>query len=585
MTDRPTLEVLHRHLFGLLLAVATFIVVAKAYVAGQDLHENFAKMGNDDIMRLTVVRDLIAGQSWFDTTQYRLLPPDGLSLHWSRYIDAGIAAIILPLSLVMPMDTAEQLAVAIWPTLIMLITLCLVAFGTRRIFGVAPAIFAMMCLVLWPLTAEVHASVGNIDHHNVQLLLSIGVVFATIWPASEKAAGLAGGLAAAFSLAIGLENLLFIVVAGLVLVVRSALDQPFAARRLVAFCVALGLGSTLFWLGQAPPASRFAFICDQLAPPILSLVWVAVIASVAPLALRLRVSGAVQLGLTIALTVVGLVLIWPMLASCQAGPYGNLPVVLRDYISDSIVEALPAIAYAKDYPAPAIIFTLPVIAALFFGASLWFKERGTPLGILMVFCVVGSALVFYQMRTVIMVAAAVPMIAGVVIARLLADYLAARDLTRGLVAIFATAAFVAPTLFAQVVQPFLPDKSAPATAVAAECRTYAGLQSLNDVPPSVIFTHGNFGGPLIWATHHDALGAPYHRSAAALTNGALAYAMEEPAFRSHVMDTSAEYVLLCRGMSYQSAFLTELAAEATTGWLQPVPLDDPHQILLKVLRE
>jgi hypothetical protein len=168
---------------------------------------------------------------------------------------------------------------------------------------------------------------------------------------------------------------------------------------------------------------------------------------------------------------------------------------------------------------------------------------------------------------------------------MLAEYLAARDLTRGLVAILATAVFIAPTLFAQVLQPILPDKSATATAVASECRTYAGLQSLNALPPSVILTHGNFGGPLIWATHHDGLAAPYHRSAEALTNGALVFAMEEPAFRSHVMQTSAAYLLLCRGTTYQSAFLTGLAAQGAADWLRPVPLDDPDQILLQVLRE
>ena len=31
----------------------------------------------DDALRLVQVRDLIAGQSWFDTTQYRINPPSG----------------------------------------------------------------------------------------------------------------------------------------------------------------------------------------------------------------------------------------------------------------------------------------------------------------------------------------------------------------------------------------------------------------------------------------------------------------------------------------------------------------------------
>ena len=42
-------------------------------------------------MRLVEVRDLIAGQGWFDLTQHRLDPP-GVSMHWSRVIDAPLAA-------------------------------------------------------------------------------------------------------------------------------------------------------------------------------------------------------------------------------------------------------------------------------------------------------------------------------------------------------------------------------------------------------------------------------------------------------------------------------------------------------------
>ncbi|HQY44971.1 MAG TPA: hypothetical protein PK450_12425, partial [Paracoccaceae bacterium] len=43
----------------------------------------------DDLTRLQEVRDWLGGQSWFDTRQYRILPPEGISIHWSRYVDLG----------------------------------------------------------------------------------------------------------------------------------------------------------------------------------------------------------------------------------------------------------------------------------------------------------------------------------------------------------------------------------------------------------------------------------------------------------------------------------------------------------------
>ena len=39
----------------------------------------------DDVLRMVQVRDLLAGQGWFDLTQHRLdAPVGGVAMHWSR---------------------------------------------------------------------------------------------------------------------------------------------------------------------------------------------------------------------------------------------------------------------------------------------------------------------------------------------------------------------------------------------------------------------------------------------------------------------------------------------------------------------
>jgi hypothetical protein len=45
-------------------------------------------------MRFLSVRDWLNGQGWFDMSNNRVLPPEGMSLHWSRYVDLGIAGVI-----------------------------------------------------------------------------------------------------------------------------------------------------------------------------------------------------------------------------------------------------------------------------------------------------------------------------------------------------------------------------------------------------------------------------------------------------------------------------------------------------------
>ena len=52
----------------------------------------------DDALRLVQVRDLIAGQGWWDVTQHRINPVGGGGLmHWSRIVDAPLALGILAL--------------------------------------------------------------------------------------------------------------------------------------------------------------------------------------------------------------------------------------------------------------------------------------------------------------------------------------------------------------------------------------------------------------------------------------------------------------------------------------------------------
>jgi len=77
----------------------------------------FDAMSTDDAMRLVEVRDLIAGQGWFDLMQHRLDPP-GVSMHWSRVIDAPLAALIVMLRPLTGVAGAEAVTLILWPALL-----------------------------------------------------------------------------------------------------------------------------------------------------------------------------------------------------------------------------------------------------------------------------------------------------------------------------------------------------------------------------------------------------------------------------------------------------------------------------------
>jgi hypothetical protein len=103
----------------------------------------------DDQMRLVQVRDWLAGQGWFDTRQYRVLPPDGIPMHWSRYIDLGLAAILTVASEILDPEAAERAAVILWPSLLACLMVVVHARGASRLMGPAAALGALAVFYGW----------------------------------------------------------------------------------------------------------------------------------------------------------------------------------------------------------------------------------------------------------------------------------------------------------------------------------------------------------------------------------------------------------------------------------------------------
>src|SRR5579859_6039496 len=119
----------------------------------------FDALSTDDAMRLVEVRDLIGGQGWFDLFQYRLDPP-GTSMHWSRLIDAPLAALILLLKPWLGMRGAEAATLYFWPALLFAVALALVAAIARHMSNNVNAAISAAMLAVLALPALVHFRSG-----------------------------------------------------------------------------------------------------------------------------------------------------------------------------------------------------------------------------------------------------------------------------------------------------------------------------------------------------------------------------------------------------------------------------------------
>jgi hypothetical protein len=112
-TDRLN-DLVARH-WRLLVLLFWLATVAYMIVNRWSAIRGFALGDTDDNMRMMQVRALLAGQGWYDLRQYRMNPPYGADIHWSRLVDLPIAGLKLAFTPLFGGRIAEQIAVAAAP--------------------------------------------------------------------------------------------------------------------------------------------------------------------------------------------------------------------------------------------------------------------------------------------------------------------------------------------------------------------------------------------------------------------------------------------------------------------------------------
>src|SRR3546814_17214839 len=96
--------------------IVWFIVHVVIFVSQWPAIRALKLSDTDDAMRMAQVRDLLAGQGWWDLTQYRVnTEAGGVLMHWSRIVDAPPAGGIQLLRPIFGQPHAEPLVVALGP--------------------------------------------------------------------------------------------------------------------------------------------------------------------------------------------------------------------------------------------------------------------------------------------------------------------------------------------------------------------------------------------------------------------------------------------------------------------------------------
>lgn len=537
----------------------------------------------DNQMRLVQVRDWLAGQGWFDVRQYRVLPPDGISMHWSRYLDFGIAAMLKSAALVLPMPKAELATLILWPSLLACVMVPVLVHCNNRLFGPVAGIGALVVFFGWgKLAGEFVAP--KIDHHNVQILCSTAVFYLSLVPGRARLLGALGGLITAFALAIGLEMLLFYASVWGLMVLRHAFDEDATGDWLLGFGASISVAAPLLMVGQTPVSAWGTAYCDVLAVPVMALGAVGVVSTLVPvLCARVLKSPATRIAALVATVALGLWLAYPLLGHCLAGPYSDVPPEIRRTIETMITEAFSAPAMFETFPAiagsillpPLVILIMALVAVFYMWGRLTFLQR-TALVQTFVVMFVGLGFALVQVRAANLMTPALPLLGGFIVFAF--SQVPRTSLLR--IPLLVLLLLGAPATVEYGVRYFL--EPTPVATLASGstgrgqlrrgCRNAAAMAEVASLPKSVLFNPVELGPPILVSTSQSVTSASYHRSPDALWNGTGAL-QSEAALQAALEKSGADFLVFCAGglADGEAMLLRSLKAKQLPVWLTPEP--------------
>lgn len=545
----------------------------------------------DDAMRAVQVRDLLAGQSWFDMTSWRLDPPNGVFSHWSRVVDTPLAALELFFRSFLSPDYAERATRLVFPLALLAALFRLSPWLATIISPSAPRHLAVLLAFLSGAVVTQFIP-GRIDHHAPQIVLLLTTLgfFLKGIDARDARAMVGASAAMAISVAISLENIPFFAVLLAALPLLFIIDGDRMRAPLAWFAGSALVFFPLIFAATVGPDRYFVSACDAysavyFAPFVIGAIGLGALSGFAPL-LRTPLRRAVA---TTAAATAALGAIAVIAPKCFGDPLGAIDPLARELWLSHVTEATPLFKFWAKKSSLVIVTALPalfgILAALLESArheGLARRRWLTVAGVILV----GSAAGLWQVRvfTSVMPIAMMSLV-GMVAA-------IARYCTHSF-------GFLTRALFACVlclgVSPVGLAAAVPAKESAAEmmdpqkseaaCLKPEALEPLTKLAPSRVVASFDIGPYLLAYTAHSVYAGPYHRDNHGNRSLIDAF-LAPPDEAEHILRAAgAQIVLWCN--QEQAGFAkrapTGLAAALSRGevpaWLAPLPQSNEHLLV------
>lgn len=535
----------------------------------------------DDQLRLVQLRDFLAGQSWWDSTQYRLNAPDGGPMHWSRLIELPLAAIVLALRPLIGQHGAEMAAGIIVPLGCYALIAAVLANIASRIGGHVAGFAALVLAMVAP-ALSMQLRPMRIDHHGWQLVCAALALWSLFRP-HQRSAGALLGLALAVWMHISLEGApaaaMFFALLGI-----GWVRDPQERTRLQAAILAFALASLALFLATQRQRLSGAQYCDAISPAHIWAIIAAALSTLAVTALPLKNSQFRLASLALPAALAGGILLH-FAPECATGAFAQMDPVVRKYWYAQVNEGLPI--WRQDGPT-ALLFIGAALASL--ACLPWLRRqldetkwallaRIIPLQL---YAFALSLLVFRTISVATLLAIpALACTAALLIARYRDEAVLARRL--GLVALFIL--LLMPGALLQQGYGAIAGSNVGsaqhegAASDAPACDSAQSIAALAKLPPSRLIAPFDIGPMILLTSEHKVLASSHHRNQHGMRDQIDIFRLP-PAQSKMIIDRRGiAYIVACPDESelanYANADPAGLWAGLANGrvpqWLEPMP--------------
>lgn len=556
-------SIIDRH-FGKILAGLWALAVVLLLFFARDAIAQWKVGDPDDQLRIVQVRDWLAGQAWSDVSQYRMSPPVGGDMHWSRLVDLPLGLAMAILAPFVGQAKAELWAAIIVPLLTLGIFLNCYARMVRTHFGGAAAI-ASTAGLLTAVPVILQLVPLRVDHHGWQLVCMMLCITFLLDEKRPLRSAILLGIVSAIWIEISIEAFPFIAafigVMGcrwLFSIGEYEKNPLFSQFNLLAASTALASAAAL--LAMKPVTGLQTAPCDALSSAYVGAFLACAVVLTAMLAL-IHLKGW-QAGFLMKLLVCGLAAIAALAVlgvgapQCVGDSFQSLNPIVRRYWFDRTSEGLPIFHLSEDQMVIAgVIFVLGLAGIYHLVRPSTAVSAGNKTALILVFAATAVVGTFVS-RTFVYFIIITSVILAPLSATLFARVTAQKNVSRRLITRAFAIMLLLPVMTGQLVanafmkmKPEAP-KNVPSRfdmdfAAAKLCQNTSSIQKLNGLPPSNLLVGLDVAPAVLQHSPHRVVASGHHRNQAAMRDVIMAFTSTPDALESVLKRRNIDFVAVC----------------------------------------